>query len=236
MASFDRRLVLSGYRPASLIAAKTSAALAQAVAVGAYAAIVLLFFWRAPGMWTIAVTFMLAAATYAALGLLLGVLVRGDLEGFFLIIMISIMDTFMQDPVGNPMANKAFLEFFPSYGPTQFAAAGVFHHQVLISMAALSLAWTAAFALLGLAVLRLRMPQPAKGSASPAPHPVKRRSWRQQFRAWGHGDGCLVDCRRPPPRTANCPRTGQALVPVLWPRPSHVPLSILAVRTRVARR
>ena len=163
---FDRRLVLSGYRPASLIAAKTSAALAQAVAVGAYAAIVLLVFWRAPGMWTIAVTFMLAAATYAALGLLLGVLVRGDLEGFFLIIMISIMDTFMQDPVGNPMANKAFLEFFPSYGPTQFAAAGVFHHQVLISMAALSLAWTAAFALLGLAVLRLRMPQPAKGSAS----------------------------------------------------------------------
>ena len=32
---------------------------------------------------------MLGAATYAALGLLIGVLVRGDLEGFFLIIMIS---------------------------------------------------------------------------------------------------------------------------------------------------
>jgi hypothetical protein len=64
---FDRRLVLSGYRPASLITAKTSAALVQAV--GAYAAIVLLFFWRPPGVWTIAVTFMLAAATYAVLRL-----------------------------------------------------------------------------------------------------------------------------------------------------------------------
>jgi hypothetical protein len=31
-------------------------------------------------------------------------------------------------------------------------------------MAGLSLAWTAAFALLGLAVLRLRMPRPARGS------------------------------------------------------------------------
>jgi ABC-2 type transport system permease protein len=57
------------------------------------------------------------------------------------------------------------LEFFPSYGPTQFAAAGAFHHQALAGMAALSLAWTAAFALLGLVVLRLRMPRPARATA-----------------------------------------------------------------------
>ena len=79
---------------------------------------------------------MLAAATYAALGLLIGVLVRGDLEGFFLIIMISLLDTFLENPVDNPLANKPMLEFFPSYSPTQFAAAGVFHHQVLTGMAA----------------------------------------------------------------------------------------------------
>jgi ABC-2 type transport system permease protein len=111
---------------------------------------------------------MLAAATYAALGLLIGVLVRGDLEGFFLIIMIAMLDTFLENPVDNPLANKPILEFFPSYGPTQFAAAGAFHHQVLAGMAAVSLAWTAAFALLGLAVLRLRMPRPAHAAAPPA--------------------------------------------------------------------
>jgi ABC-2 type transport system permease protein len=159
---FDRRLVLSGYRPAALIAAKTNAALLQAIGIGAYAAIVLLFFWRPAGLWTIALTFVLGAATYAALGLLIGVLVRGDLEGFFLIIMISLLDTFFQDPVDNPLANKPVLELFPSYAPTQFAAAGAFHHQVLADMVGLSLAWTAAFALLGLVVLRLRMPRPAR--------------------------------------------------------------------------
>ncbi|HEY7359266.1 MAG TPA: hypothetical protein VH642_00555, partial [Streptosporangiaceae bacterium] len=105
------------------------------------------------------------AATYAALGLLIGVLVRGDLEGFFLIIMISMLDTFLENPVDNPLANRPMLESFPSYGPTQFAAAGAFHHQVLAGMAAMSLAWTAAFALLGLAVLRLRMPRPARPAA-----------------------------------------------------------------------
>jgi len=163
--AFDRRLVLSGYRPSALIAAKTCGALVQAVAIGAYAAIIMLFFWRPAGVWTIAVTFMLAAATYAALGLLIGVLVRGDLEGFFLIIMVSLLDTFLENPVDNPLANKPILEFFPSYGPTQFAAAGAFHHQALASMAAVSLAWTAAFALLGLLVLRLRMPRPARVTA-----------------------------------------------------------------------
>jgi hypothetical protein len=108
---------------------------------------------------------MLAAATYAALGLLIGVLVRGDLEGFFLIIMIAMLDTFLENPVDNPLANKPMLEFFPSYGPTQFAAAGAFHHQALAGMAVVSLAWTAVFALLGLAVLRLRMPRPARAAA-----------------------------------------------------------------------
>ena len=166
--AFDRRLVLSGYRPSALVAAKTCGALVQAVAIGAYAAVIMLFFWRPAGIWAVAVTFMLAAATYAALGLLIGVLVRGDLEGFFLIIMISMLDTFLENPVDNPLANKPVLEFFPSYAPTQFAAAGAFHHQVLASMAALSLAWTAAFALLGLAVLRLRLPQPARRPQRPS--------------------------------------------------------------------
>ncbi len=168
---FDRRLVLSGYRHGALIAAKTNAALVQAIGIGVYAAAVMLAFWRPSGLWAIAVAFILGAATYAAFGLLIGVLVRGDLEGFFLIIMISLLDTFLENPVDNPLANHPVLQFFPSYGPTQFAAAGAFHHQALASMAALSLAWTAAFALLGLVVLRLRLPRPAR-VAAPAASPV----------------------------------------------------------------
>jgi ABC-2 type transport system permease protein len=182
---FDRRLVLSGYRPAALIAAKTNAALVQAVAIGAYAAAVILLFWRPPGLWAIAFAFMLGAATYAALGLLIGVLVRGDLEGFFLIIMISLLDTFFQTPVDNPLANKPVLAFFPSYGPTQFAVAGAFHHQALVNMAAVSLAWTATFALLGLAVLRLRMPRPTRvtGPAAPDRHEPSTDTHQQTLTA-----------------------------------------------------
>ena len=38
----------------------------------------------------------------------------------------SLMDTFLQNPLGNPLANKPVLEWFPSFGPTQFAVAGAF--------------------------------------------------------------------------------------------------------------
>jgi ABC-2 type transport system permease protein len=158
--AFDRRLVLSGYRPGALIAAKTVAAVAVAFVVSGYAALVLLAFWRPAGLGAVVLGFFLAAATYATLGLLIGVLVRGDLEGFFLIIMIALLDTFLQDPVDNPLANKVILEFFPAYAPTQVAAAGAFHDQILIAMIGLSLAWTVVFAVLAFAVLRLRMPHP----------------------------------------------------------------------------
>jgi hypothetical protein len=79
--------------------------------------------------------------TYGALGLLLGVLVEGDLEGFFLIIMGSLIDTFLQNPLGNPIANKPVPQWFPSFGPMQFAVGGAFGHTALWGHLALGLAW-----------------------------------------------------------------------------------------------
>ena len=93
----------------------------------------LLAFWRPAlaGWLAILAAFAVIALTYGALGLLLGVLVKGDLEGFFLIIMGSLMDTFLQNPLGNPIAGKPILEWFPSFGPMQFAAGGAYGHTAL---------------------------------------------------------------------------------------------------------
>ena len=156
--AFDQRLVFAGYRQPVLIAAKTAAIAVVAAAIAGYTAVVLLALWR-PGLagWlAILAAFTVIALTYGALGLLLGVLVKGDLEGFFLIIMGSLIDTFLQNPLGNPVANKPVLQWFPSFGPMQFAVGGAFGRTALWGHLALGLAWTAAFTAAGLVIFRVK--------------------------------------------------------------------------------
>ncbi|MEU6280192.1 hypothetical protein [Streptomyces sp. NPDC047028] len=155
---FDRRLVFAGYRQSTLIGAKTLAVAAVAVTIALYTALAMLGFWRpgAAGWFAVLTGFAVIALTYGALGLLLGVLVKRDLEGFFLIIMGGLMDTFLQNPLGNPLANKPVLQWFPSFGPMQFAVGGAFGHTALWGHLALGPAWAAGFSAIGLVIFRIR--------------------------------------------------------------------------------
>jgi hypothetical protein len=156
--AFDRRLVLAGYRHSTLIGAKSLAVTVVAGAIAVYTALAVLPFWRpGPGGWlAVCAGFIVISLTYGALGLLLGVLVKHDLEGFFLIIMGGLTDTFLQNPLGNPLANKPVLQWFPSFGPMQFAVGGSLGHTALWSHLALGLAWAGGFAATGLVIFRIR--------------------------------------------------------------------------------
>ncbi|MFJ4790880.1 hypothetical protein [Streptomyces sp. NPDC088794] len=156
--AFDRRLVFVGCRQSTLVGAKSLAVAVVAAAIALYTALAILFFWRptAGGWFAVLAGYTVIALTYGALGLLLGVLVKRDLEGFFLIIMGGLMDTFLQNPLGNPLANKPVLQWFPSFGPMQFAAGGAFGHTALWGRLALGPAWAAGLGLLGLLIFRVR--------------------------------------------------------------------------------
>ena len=170
--AFDRRLVLAGYRQPTLIGAKTLAIAAVATAIALYTALAILFFWRPTlaGWSAVLAGFAVIALTYGALGLVLGVLVRRDLEGFFLIIMGGLMDTFLQNPLGNPLANKPVLQWFPSFGPMQFAVGGSFGHTALWAHLALGFAWAAALSTAGLIIFGLRTRSAyGAGASHPAP-------------------------------------------------------------------
>ncbi|HYK85213.1 MAG TPA: ABC transporter permease [Ktedonobacteraceae bacterium] len=149
---FDRRLVLSGYSQVQLILAKLTALVVVSAIIALYTTLVLLAFWRPGSFFLVWLGFFCSALGYGALGLLLGFLVRGELEGFFLIIMISLMDTSLQNPFGNPIANQPFLKWFPSYAPMQFVVAGAFNQTIPWLYLLYSLAWPLGFALLGFAI------------------------------------------------------------------------------------
>lgn len=153
--AFDHRLVLSGYPQALLMLAKLATVAVVALLLSLYTSAVLYLFWQPghPSAWiNVWLGFLCAALTYGSLGLLLGVLVQNELAGFFLIIMMSLIDTQIQNPLGNPVAGGALVTRFPAYAATQLAVAGGFTHALLGRTVLLGLAWLAALALLGLLI------------------------------------------------------------------------------------
>ncbi|MEV2255541.1 hypothetical protein AB0I94_34095 [Streptomyces sp. NPDC050147] len=156
--NFDKRLAFAGFSQSTLIGAKMLAIAIVAGTIALYTSLALLIYWR-PGFtgWaTILAGFVAMTLTYGSLGLLLGVLVKNDLEGFFLIIMGGLTDTFLQNPLGNPAANKPALQYFPSFGPMQFSVGGSLGDTVMWRYLGFGLMWAAAFAVIGLIVFHLR--------------------------------------------------------------------------------
>jgi ABC-2 type transport system permease protein len=120
----DQRLVLCGHSRAALVLGRLVALGLASLAVAVYATGVLALFFPVRHFAVVAAGTFVAVAAYVAIGMLAGVLLPGDLEGFFFVIMLSIVDTFMQNPIGSAAANHQVVEFFPSYLPMQMAAAG----------------------------------------------------------------------------------------------------------------
>ncbi len=171
--TFDHRLTLSGYPQPLLILAKLTSLVAVSAVVSLYAAGILYAYWQPHSLPLVWLGFFCAALSYGGLGLLLGVLVRGELEGFFLIIMISLIDTFVQNPIGNPAANQDIVKGFPTFAPMQIDVAGGFTQVIPWAYLLISLAWLIAFALTGLIVFtwktRARSVHTARPLAVPTP-------------------------------------------------------------------
>ncbi len=153
---FDHRLVLSGYPQLQLILARLTTLLVVSCLIALYACLILLFYWHPAVLAVVWLSFFLGTLIYGSLGILLGVLVRGELEGFFVIIMVSLIDTGIQNPIGNPAANKDFVMGFPAFAPTQLAVAGGFTHVLPWVNILISLAWLAGFTLLGLLIFYVK--------------------------------------------------------------------------------
>jgi len=146
----DQRLVLCGHSRVALLLGRLLALGLVSVAVAAYATGVLSFFFAPRQFAVVAAGVFTGVTAYVAIGILAGVVLPGDLEGFFFIIMLSIVDTFLQNPIGSAAANHQVVEFFPSYLPMQMAVAGALTDRVAWWQFWAALGWPAGFGALGL--------------------------------------------------------------------------------------
>ncbi|MGW2190130.1 ABC transporter permease [Streptomyces sp. NPDC001719] len=154
--AFDRRLVLAGYPRVPLLIAKVTAMVLAATATAAYATAVICWYWDPVRPVLLAAGVFTAAVGYGGIGIALGAFLRSELEGLFVIIMTSLLDTMLQNPVSNPSANKDGVQFLPGYGPTQVSVAAGFTATTPYGQLLLGPVWFAAMWLLATAAFRLR--------------------------------------------------------------------------------
>ncbi|OEJ28762.1 hypothetical protein BGM19_02255 [Streptomyces agglomeratus] len=152
----DLRLVLAGYPRLQLLAAKLGALLVVTALLTCYTLGLLRLSWPLAQPGAVAAALAAAILAYGGLGIMAGYLLRSELEGFFVVVMATLIDVAMQSPVSNPAGDQAFLSALPLYGPAQAALAASFTHTASFTCAARALYWFAATSLLALLTFCLR--------------------------------------------------------------------------------
>ncbi|MFI9385713.1 ABC transporter permease [Kutzneria sp. NPDC052558] len=178
---FDRRLVAAGYPRPHLLAAKVTALFASSVLVGVYATAMVCFYWRPEQLWLFGLGMFTSALTYGGIGIVLGTLLHGELEGMFAIIMISLIDVGLESPVVNAGSDNDLVRFLPMYGSMQAGVGAGFTRTVPWEQMAALPVWWASCALVGLVAFHVRTrvytrsgrPVTAEmASSAPVPRPV----------------------------------------------------------------
>ncbi|MFI6567566.1 ABC transporter permease [Streptomyces sp. NPDC050534] len=154
-APFDRRLALAGYPRLCLALAKISALVLVAAAVAAYATSWMHLFWQPRQLPLFAAGLFTGALIYGGIGIVLAVVLRSELAGMFLVIMISFIDLLLQNPISNPDADSAVMRYLPAYGAMQSAVAGGSLSSVTWSSLLLGAGWAAAAATAGMTAFAL---------------------------------------------------------------------------------
>lgn len=155
-ASF--RLVLCGYRPAELAAARLAVLAAAILAVSLWVSLLLRLAFAPQRAAVLLLGLVLCGWVYAGYGLLVGSLLRQELEGvLFVVLLVNVDVGWLQNPLYYTYAqHRALIRALPGYFPSQVAVVGAFTGHDPAGPALLSLAYGAAFAALALLVLAVR--------------------------------------------------------------------------------
>ncbi|WP_053717849.1 hypothetical protein [Saccharothrix sp. NRRL B-16348] len=142
---FDQRLVLAGYPKSAMLLAKLAGLLLVSGAVAVYAAAVMTLHWEPRQVWLIAVSLFISGLTYGGLGFVLGLVLSTELSGMFVIIMVSLVEVMLQNPVTNPSSDQSIVRFVPTFGAMQAGTTAGFTDQASWGYCLLGLVWLTAF-------------------------------------------------------------------------------------------
>ncbi|UCF39989.1 MAG: hypothetical protein JSW43_09630 [Gemmatimonadota bacterium] len=158
-AETHRRLVLCGYRPGELVAARLGVLLCVIALVAAYVVSLLPIFFEPERFGLVLLGLILGGWVYGCYGLLVGAVFRRELEGVLFVVLLAAIDVgWLQNPIYYAEAqNQAIIRSLPAYFPAQVSMAAAFTAESVLRPAVGSVVYGAGLLALALLVYVLRM-------------------------------------------------------------------------------
>jgi len=158
----DRRLVLAGYRTVEVLLAKVAVlGLIVVLLVGWQTALIVP--WLAPHrLARLSLGLLLGGLTYGGIGLLIGAVVRQELEGIFLIVLSTNVDPgWLQNPIYFGQSQRPqLISALPGFASTQLTVLGAFFEDCPPALVAQGLLSCVAILLLAVTLFGLRIRPP----------------------------------------------------------------------------
>ena len=124
----DERLVIAGMPRRNVGVAHAAGAAMMAAASGATGVAIVVMTTDIASPVHLLAAVVLGATAYAAVGIALAFVIRGDLEGSFIIILLFMFDAFIAGPLGG--ANGFWPNLFPLHHPSELVVDAALHADV----------------------------------------------------------------------------------------------------------
>lgn len=119
----NRRLIICGYHPIELLASILLALLLFIVLIAGYVGLLTNAFYTVDNPWRFILGLILIGFVYGSYGLVVGSLIKGELEGILMVVLLVNIDVgWLQNPLFYAEAqNQIIIKFLPAYFPSQTA-------------------------------------------------------------------------------------------------------------------
>lgn len=126
--SINRRLIICGYHPITILVSHLMVLLALIVVISIYVGLFLIVFFPPENLMLVIVGLILSGWIYGCYGLVIGSLIRGELEGILLIVLLANIDAgWLQNPLFYAEAqNQVIIRYLPAYFPSQTSILSAF--------------------------------------------------------------------------------------------------------------
>lgn len=155
----NRRLVICGFDPSALILSSLLILLTIIFLLATCIGLVDLYLFKPVDASYMMVGFLLIGLTYGSYGILVGSLVKGELEGTLLVILLANIDAgWLQNPLFFSGArNKLLIQMLPAYHSSQISITASFTQLSVQKQIISSLPYTIAFLILAIVVSYYKM-------------------------------------------------------------------------------